>query len=102
MKAFIDPLTSPISYVSSWTSTYPYSPIFSEYPNSWRVAQVEPDDKIFPIAEPYFWADCADNVVADQFYYDSVTQTIKPIVNIPSPPKPASVEQPTTTGTVTL
>jgi hypothetical protein len=35
-----------------------------------RVAQVEPDDKIFPVANPLFWMDCADNVVADQFYYN--------------------------------
>jgi hypothetical protein len=35
-----------------------------------RVAQVEPDDKTFPVANPLFWMDCADNVVADQFYFD--------------------------------
>jgi hypothetical protein len=37
-----------------------------------RVAQVEPDDKTFPAANPLFWMDCADNVVADQFYFDSI------------------------------
>jgi hypothetical protein len=35
-----------------------------------RVAQVEPDDKIFPVANPLFWIDCGDNVKADQFYYN--------------------------------
>ena len=59
----------------------------------WRVAQVEPADQTFPVADPLFWADCADDVVADQFYYDPETQTILPV------PQP---EQPVATGTQTL
>jgi hypothetical protein len=43
----------------------------------YRVAEVEPAD--FPVAQPLFWTDCADDVVADQFWYDPETQTIKPI-----------------------
>ena len=35
-----------------------------------RVAQVEPADKIFPVAEPLHWVDCADDAVADKFYFD--------------------------------
>jgi hypothetical protein len=56
----------------------------------YRVAQVEPDDKVFEVAQPLFWADCDDDVVADHFWYDLETKTIKPV---PQPePEP---EQPT-------
>lgn len=44
----------------------------------YRVAQVEPAGSEFPIGEPFFWVDCADDVVADQFYYDTTTQSIVP------------------------
>jgi hypothetical protein len=42
------------------------------------VAQVEPDNKVFAVAEGLFWVDCADDIVADQFWYDPADQTIKP------------------------
>lgn len=45
----------------------------------YRVAQVEPDAQIFEVAQPLFWVSCADDVVADQFWYDPETQTIKPM-----------------------
>lgn len=32
-----------------------------------RVAEVS--ENSFPIAPPLFWVECADDVVADQFYY---------------------------------
>jgi len=44
-----------------------------------RVAQVEPDGNIFPVAEPYFWVDCSDDVIADRYYWDELTRTIKPL-----------------------
>jgi len=51
----------------------------------YRVAEVEPES--FSVAEPLFWVDCADDVVADYFWYDPQDQTIKPI---PQPePEPA-------------
>jgi len=85
MKALIDPTTS-VNYVSAWrTTTTPYEPISATYPNSARVCQVEPNDAIFDVAEPYFWTDCADNVVADQFWYDTVNKVINPVVNAPKP-----------------
>lgn len=40
-----------------------------------RVAQVEPDDAIFDVAETLFWIDCPDNIVADQYWYDSVSES---------------------------
>jgi len=30
-------------------------------------------------APPLFWVDCSDDIVQDQFWYDPVDQTIKPI-----------------------
>lgn len=46
----------------------------------YRVAQVEPDADIFPVADTLFWVSCADDVVADQFWYDPSDETIKPIL----------------------
>jgi hypothetical protein len=42
-----------------------------------RVAEVA--DAAFPIAPPLFWVNCADDVVAGQFYYDPNTMTISQI-----------------------
>jgi hypothetical protein len=96
MKALISPNEAPISYISSWKAGTPPTPIVSKYPNSCRVAQVEPDDQTFPVAEPMFWTTCPNNCVADQWYYDTANQTINPIVNAPIP---AADNQPATTGT---
>jgi len=43
----------------------------------YRVAQVEAQE--FEVALPLFWVECADNIVADQFWYDPSDETIKPI-----------------------
>ena len=45
----------------------------------YRVAQVEPAENIFDVADPLYWIDCADGVVADQFWFDPVDGTIKAI-----------------------
>ena len=52
----------------------------------YRVCQVEPDDRVFEVAEPFFWMDCSDDVAADQFYYDPADSAIKPITEWPAPP----------------
>jgi hypothetical protein len=44
----------------------------------YRVAQVVAEGETFPVAPTLFWIACNDNVVADQFWYDPVDQTIKP------------------------
>jgi hypothetical protein len=85
MQALISPNEQPIKYISSWDSETPPQPVWSTYPNGCRVAQVEPDGQTFPVATPLFWTACADNVVADQFYYDTINQTINPIVYAPQP-----------------
>jgi hypothetical protein len=53
----------------------------------YRVAQVEPDGQTFEVGAPLFWTPCADNVIADQFWYDPSDQLIKanPIVINPEP-----------------
>lgn len=61
----------------------------------WRVAQVEPDGQTFPVADPCFWVVCADDVIADQFYYDTATAQILPK---PTPPTAQSISS----GTQTL
>ena len=65
--------------------------------SGYRVAQVEPDDKIFGVAPEMFWTDCADDLVADAKWYDPADQQFK---DFPQPePQP---DQPTTSGTQTL
>lgn len=82
MKALIDP-NQKVICISSWTQSRPYTPTFTEISNSLRVAQVEQES--FLVAEPYFWVDCADDVVADRYYYDSITKQINPIIDAPYP-----------------
>ena len=62
----------------------------------YRVAQVEADSNIFPVADAMFWMSCTDDVVADKFWYDLTDQTIKAI------PEPMLANQPTTQGSQTL
>lgn len=63
----------------------------------YRVAQVV-DSKAdtFPVADTLFWADCADNVVADQFWYNPDNQLIEP--NLPPPPPSAEDNKNTAIG----
>ena len=49
-----------------------------------RVAQVVNDGETFPVADPLYWKDCADDVVADQWYLDIATNEILPK---PQPPE---------------
>lgn len=84
-QALISP-NETVSYISSWTDTKPHQPIYSIITDAARVAEV--CDVDFPIAPPFFWVDCADDVVADQWYYNKQTQQI---ILIPPPaPKPDS------------
>jgi len=41
----------------------PNEPVLDGY----RVAQVEP--VIFPVGDPTYWTECADDVVADEWYF---------------------------------
>ena len=48
--------------------------------DGYRVAQVE--TVTFPVGAPTYWLACADDVVADLWYFDTATQqiTIVPLV----------------------
>jgi hypothetical protein len=63
--------------------------------SGYRVAQVEDAANTFEVGSPLFWTPCADDVVADQFWYDPSDELIKanPVVveaapaEIPAPTK---------------
>lgn len=44
----------------------------------YRIAQVVDQYQTFEVGQPLFWVECADDVVADQFWYNPKTQTIEP------------------------
>lgn len=85
-KALIDP-SAVVSQLTQWvwnSTSKKYEGVWVEIPNSDRVAEVATAD--FPVAPPLFWVDCADDVVADAWYYDNVNQTI--LLVPPPPPVP--------------
>lgn len=59
----------------------------------WRVAEVRPDE--FPVGNPMFWYDCADDVLPDVFYYDTAMRMIKPTPQL-------EIVQPAQSGAVDL
>lgn len=67
----------------------------------YRVAQVEQDANTFPVASDLMWVDCADDVVADQFWYDPADETIK-VIPEPQPFGVLPNGQPTVNGAETL
>jgi len=70
-------------------------------PNGYRIAQVEPDDKIFAVADPLYWMDCNDDVIADESYFDTTEEIIKVIKGLTKLIVTAN-NQPVTTGSQTL
>jgi hypothetical protein len=45
----------------------------------YRVAQVEEDTNIFPVAEPFFyWQTCPSYIIADQYWFDPETSEFLP------------------------
>ena len=55
----------------------------------YRVAQVVAEGETFPVSLELFWTPCADDVVADQFWYDPSDDQIKPIPQPEPPPEGA-------------
>jgi hypothetical protein len=74
-NALISPNESPIQYISGWTTDN--EPIYTPIENSCRVAEVE--TQIFEVALPLFWTPCNDDVVADQWYYNTSDKEIYPV-----------------------
>ena len=62
--------------------------------SGYRVAQVEDAANVFEVGSGLMWVDCADNVIADQFWYDPSDQLIKanPVVVVEAPPAPTAEE----------
>ena len=56
--------------------------------DGYRVAKVE--EVTFPVGEPTYWMECADDVVADLWYFNTTTQQITIV-----PPATPAVAQPT-------
>ena len=86
-KALIDP-NAPVMHVTDWRRnplTGKYEPAIEEIPNSDRVAEV--GDADFPVAPPLFWVDCADDVIADVWYYNNATNEILLVLPPPLRPK---------------
>ena len=97
-NAIIDPRQD-VSQITGWvTNTNQTQPITTVIQNSARVAEVSMTT--FPIAAPLFWIACSDDVVADQWYYNTSTQSIAVIP--PAPPKPVAADQPSATGVQTV
>jgi hypothetical protein len=67
MKALISPNEiQNITYISSWDGD---EPVYETIENCQRVAEVEPDNKVFEVASPLHWIDCPNDCVADEWYY---------------------------------
>lgn len=69
-------------YQTGWTDTTPPRPIMDG--NGWRVAQVVLLGQIFPMGEPIFWAECADDIEQDLFVYNPDDKQFYP-VSLPLP-----------------
>lgn len=100
MYCLISP-QEPAYYISSWVynkRTGQWDAVFSAINNSCRIAQVSPT--VFDVAPPLFWKECGDQVVADYWYLNSVTDQI---LEVPPPaPFPTSTDQQTVQGAQTL
>lgn len=76
MKALISPNELfELSWVSSWDGDIP---IYSKILNCQRVAEIQPDNKIFEVAQPLHWVDCPNDCIADRWYYKDGAVYIKP------------------------
>lgn len=75
---------------------------FSDGSKGYRVAQVELEENMFGVAEGLYWTDCADDVVADQFYFDTTLNEIKPVPVPPPATTTPATDQPVTDGLQTV
>ena len=86
MKALISPNeVFNYSYISSWNEVDGvWTPVRTEILNCQRVAQVEPDNQTFPVAEPMYWFDCPDNCEPDVWYFKDGQVAVKS-TDVPKP-----------------
>ena len=83
-NALISPTEQPIKCITGWTTDTPPEPIWTPIANSCRVAEVE--DQTFDVSLPLFWTACADDVVADSWYYNTSDNEIYPLPEAPPYP----------------
>lgn len=98
-QALIDPTIS-VQHIVSWTvptPAKPSQPVYETYPNSARVAEVI--GTTFEVAPPLFWTECADDIIADQWYYDTISTAFNPVINADAP---VQEWQPSVDGAQTL
>ena len=77
MKALISPNeTFDITWVSSWNwiepennSTPRCAQTYSTITNCIRVAEEKPDNEVFELALPLYWANCSDECNPDSYYF---------------------------------
>jgi hypothetical protein len=52
----------------------------------YRVAQVEPNNKIFEVNSDFMWVDCPNTITADNVWYDPTTSEFKdfPVIVAPA------------------
>ena len=86
-KALVDTQTS-VQHIVTYEGN---NPIYETYPNSARVCEVT--DTQFEVYKTLIWLDCADEVIADQFYYDMESKTIKPVENAEPPTIQTPIEE---------
>ena len=89
MKALVSPLeTFDYEWIVSWNLVDDkYVPVKDTISGCVRVAQVEPDESIFDVAEPLFWVSCPENCVADEWYFkDSQFHKLPTNADIPVAP----------------
>jgi hypothetical protein len=91
MKALIDTTCiNNVSWVTAWTwnaETQEYDPTYSTIEDTQRVAEVVADDATFEVYQTLIWVDCADDCVADEWYYKDGVCYIKP-ASEPMPDSP--------------
>jgi hypothetical protein len=76
MKALISPNESfNLRWISSWDTD---TPVYSEILDCQRVAEVEPDNKVFGVASPLHWVSCPNDCKADEWYFKDGQVYIKP------------------------
>lgn len=94
MKQALIDIATTVQYCSGWELVNnKYVPIITTIENSARVCEVI--DQPFPVASPLFWTECDDNILADQWYYNTASSNI---IKVPDPaPKPVD-PQPTVSG----
>ena len=80
MKKALCDTTNSVQHIVLWQDG---NAIYETYPNSARVCEVV--DNEFPVYKTLIWVNCADDIVADQYWYNKETQTFSPVENVPMP-----------------